>query len=168
MDCRGTFYPFVPPRLSAVLPLLPWIAASYRQHLAFHNAFVQIELQEACRSLSFRRNGFNDSATDGEVLVPTIASRVKETNQLTGASVQGTDVAPLPHVAPQASISQIGGNGRPSVFAADDVINLMRRIGIVFVQQAVLASVAGTLGDQLPQLVRNVTWQGACAGVPVP
>jgi hypothetical protein len=36
------------------------------------------------------------------------------------------------------------------------------------VQQAILASIAGALGDELPQLVRNVTRQGACAGVPAP
>jgi len=36
------------------------------------------------------------------------------------------------------------------MFAADDVVYLMRRIRIVFVKEAILASVAGAFYDESP------------------
>lgn len=147
---------------------LPRIPASHRKHLAFHDSFVQIEFQKPCCCLTLRGKGFDHSASDRKMHVPTFPPRIKQANKLACASVQGTDVAPLPHVASQASIREIVRNRRPSVFPADDVVDLMRRIGIFRVQQAVLASVAGTFGNQLPKLVRNVTCQDACAVVPWP
>lgn len=96
--------------LQAAEAALPRIPAGYRQHPSFYDAFIQIEFQQVRGCLSFRRQGFDHGATDGEMLVPVITPRVEETNQLTGASFQGTDIAPLPHVATQASIGQIVGD----------------------------------------------------------
>lgn len=102
------------------------------------------------------------------MLLRAITPLVKETNQLTSASVQRANVAALPNIASQSGIRQSVRNRCAAGLAADDVVDLMGRIGIVLVQQAILASIAGALGDELPQLVRNVTRQGACAGVPAP
>jgi hypothetical protein len=46
--------------------------------------------------------------------------------------VKRTDVAPLPSVASQASEGEVIQVGQTTVFAADDVIYVMRRIGVVF------------------------------------
>ena len=48
------------------------------------------------------------------------------------------------------------------MFAAYDVIYLMRRIRVVFVKQAILTPIAGAFRDQSPQGFTDVTSQAGC------
>jgi hypothetical protein len=45
------------------------------------------------------------------------------------------------------------------MFAADDVIDLMRGIRIVFVKEAILTAVGGTFCDESPQRLAYLTAQ---------
>lgn len=54
------------------------------------------------------------------------------------------------------------------MFPADDMVDLMRRIRIVFVKEAILTSVGGAFCDESPQGIAYVTGQVACVAVPAP
>lgn len=94
--------------------------------------------------MTFRDKRLDHDASDRKVILPTFTPRMKEANKFAGASVQGPDVA------------------------ANNVIDLMRRVRIVLMQEAVLASVACTFCDRPPQLLAYVTGQVACAVEPEP
>ena len=50
------------------------------------------------------------------------------------------------------------------MFLADDVVELVRNIGVAFVQQAILATPAGAAGHELFQRLGDVIWQGLKGG----
>jgi len=54
------------------------------------------------------------------------------------------------------------------MFAADDVIDLMRRVGIVFVKQAILAPMPCTLRNESPLRFAYLIRQAPCADAPAP
>lgn len=48
------------------------------------------------------------------------------------------------------------------MLTAHDVIDLVRRVRIAFVEQAILTAMAGPLGDESAHLSADVTSQGQC------
>jgi hypothetical protein len=81
------------------------------------------------------------------VVIPALSPRVEETLERSTAGIDRANVAPLPRIASNAGISEIGGVRRSAVLTTNDAVDLMRRIGIVFVKKAV---------TRLPQLASRV------------
>jgi len=102
------------------------------------------------------------------VVIPTLAPWVEEGHKRAGLSVNRTDVAPLPHITPKASIGKVAGIRLPAMLTADDVVNLMRRIRIAFVKEAVLTPKGSALCDESTQRFAYVTGQAGCADAPGP
>ena len=102
------------------------------------------------------------------MIVPTLAPRVEEKRERAGFRVNRTDIAPLPCIASMASIGKVVGIRLPAMFAANDVVYLMRRIRIVFVKEAILTAKGGAFCDESPQRLAYVTAQVGCADVPAP
>jgi hypothetical protein len=103
-----------------------------------------------------------------EVVIPVIASRVEKTHKLTRMRLNRADVAPLPRVAPQAGVRKVYGVRPATMFAANDVIDLMRRIRVTFMDEAILASLFRTLGNRAADGVADVTSQAECVAAPAP
>jgi len=76
-----------------------------------------------------------------EMILPTLAPRVEQIHESAGLRVKRTDITPFPRVASQASIGKIVGIGQSAMFAADDVVYLMRRIRIAFMKEAILTAI---------------------------
>jgi hypothetical protein len=68
---------------------------------------------------------------------------------LTGFRIDGSDVASLPGVAPEAGISEVLNLGASAVLPADDVVYLMGKVSVVLMQQAVFAAVSGAFCDEV-------------------
>ncbi len=102
------------------------------------------------------------------MIIPALAPRVEQTHELAGLSIERTNIAPFPCIASKASIGEVVGIRRTGMFAADNVIYLMRRIRIVFMKQAILTPKDGALCDESPQRLAYVTCQAACVVVPAP
>ena len=77
---------------------------------------------------------------------PAVAAGVKEPNGLSRMWIDRSHVAPLVSIADYASVRQVVGGGCAAVLAADDVVDLVREAGIIFTDEAVLASPTGTPG----------------------
>ena len=101
------------------------------------------------------------------MISPPLAPRVEEADEGATLNVDRTDIASLPRVASETGICKIIEIRSPAMFAANDVVDLMRRIRIFFMQEAVLASIGRAFGDESPQRLADVTSQADVA-VPAP
>lgn len=57
----------------------------------------------------------------------------------TARSVHGCDITAFVPIAEDAGVGKVAGAGGTAVFPADDVIDLKRKAGAIFVHQAVFA-----------------------------
>jgi hypothetical protein len=102
------------------------------------------------------------------VIFPTLPSRVEEVYEPTAFSIERTDIAPFPCIAAKTGIRQILSVRSSAMFAADDVIYLMRRVGIVFVKETILTAMTGALSNESSQRVAYVIAQAACVDALAP
>jgi hypothetical protein len=102
------------------------------------------------------------------VIIPTLAPRVEETHERAGLRVERTDITPLPCIASKAGIGKVIGIREPAMFAANDVVYLVRRIRIIFMKKAILTPVSSAFCHESPQRLAYVTCQAACVAVPAP
>jgi hypothetical protein len=86
---------------------------------------------------------------------------MKERNQSAGRFVKRPQIASLPGIATQTSVRQILHFGRPAVLSADDVVDLMREVCVVLMQQTILAAMGGALRYETAERLFDVTRQGA-------
>ncbi len=91
---------------------------------------------------------------------PAVRPRIEQTFQ-SPCPCQRRDVGTFPQVAPHATSRKVVGGRRSPVLSAYNVIDLVRRIRVVRVQQAILASVAGSLGHKRPRSYVNFRRQVA-------
>ena len=137
------------------------VASDCGQQLPLQYALFDVEPEESRRCLSFSREWLNHGSSKHEVIRPPLAPRVKETHECAALGIQRTNIAPFPSVAPKTSVGKVPRTRLPAMFAADNVVYLMRRIRIVFVKQAILTSVGGAFCDNSPQPIVYVTSQAA-------
>jgi hypothetical protein len=102
------------------------------------------------------------------VIVPTLTPRVEERRERAGFRVNRTDIAPLPCIASKASIGKVVRLRLAAMFAANDVVYLMRRVRITFMKKAILTPKCGAFCDESPQRLTYVAGQAACVAVPAP
>ena len=103
-----------------------------------------------------------------EVVPPKVLSRMEEAHKRTGLSVERTDIAPFPCVAPETGIGEVLGFRSPTMFATDDVVYLVWRVRIVFLKGAILTAIASPFCDESPQRLTYVTAQAGCVAAPAP
>lgn len=88
--------------------------------------------------------------------------RVEQRNDVASLLIERADVATLPDVAPKTGIGQVVRFGASTVLPADDVIHAMREVCVVLVQQAVFATMLGSLDNELTQSPADITAQVEC------
>lgn len=87
-----------------------------------------------------------------EVLDPQIASRVKQTNELSRFRIEARDVRSFMGITSIAAQTQIVGFRRSAVLHCDDVVDGEREKRVlVLMDKAILAAVARPLSDEPPQ-----------------
>ena len=79
---------------------------------------------------------------------------------LSSGRVECGNVAAFMTIAKNAGVGQILKRRYTAMLAADEVVNLMRKANVVFVNQALLASVAGAACDFLAELIADVIRHG--------
>lgn len=102
------------------------------------------------------------------MLRPLLPARVEQRNKVARFRIDRSNVTAFPGIATQAGISEVLERGRPSVLPANDVVYLVRRIGIIFVQKTVLTSVPSAFRNKTAKFIRNISCQAACVGGPAP
>ena len=103
----------------------------------------------------------NQIAVELEMIGPQIFARMKQPHSFAAGTVDGGHVASLTSIAEDAGVSQIVDIRKAAVLAADDVIDMRRECDIVFVYQAVLATMMRAAGDFVAKRLGNVIahWQ---------
>ena len=95
------------------------------------------------------------------MFVPFVPAGMEERDERVRGGVDGASIASFPKVASDASVGEVGRVRQASVLAAEDVIDLVGHVRVVFVDQAVLTPVVGALGHELPQACGDITRQAA-------
>jgi hypothetical protein len=76
---------------------------------------------------------------------------VEETDERATPGIDRANVAPLPRIASNAGVREVACIRRPAMLTANDVVDLMRRIRIVFVEKAILAAIRGAFRHESAQ-----------------
>ena len=102
------------------------------------------------------------------MLSPFLQAWVEQRNKLAGLRVDGSNVTALPGIAAQASKSEVLEYGHSFMLPGNDVVYLVGRVGIIFVQQAIFASISSALRNEAAKFFRNISCQAECFGGPAP
>jgi len=121
-------------RSTLALDWLAWVTPHGRQELPLNDALVDVELEQSYCGRPLRCDRFDKAHSQSEVILPTLPPRVKEAYKLAILSIDRTDIGSLPRIAANTSVSEVISVRSASMFAADDVIDLMGRIRILFME----------------------------------
>ncbi len=75
---------------------------------------------------------------------------------------------PLPGVAAEAGKGEIGFVGGSAVLTADYVVDLVGMEGLVFLQEAILATSGGSFGDEATEVIANGRGHRSAFALPGP
>lgn len=102
------------------------------------------------------------------MISPAVASRIKESDGESRRSIDRSDIAPLVAIAENAGVCQIVEIGRAAVLAANDVIDLVRKTCVFFVEEAIFASIIRAAGYFGAKLLADLTGHAKGSGEPSP
>ena len=98
---------------------------------------------------------------------PPVMAGMKQTHDFAATAIDGGDITAFSAVAKDTSISQVFDRGKAAMLAADDVIDMRPECDIVFMDQAVFATMVRAAGDLVAKLLGNVTAHWQESGAPV-
>lgn len=139
------------------------VPADGGQELALNNTLLDVKFEHSCRRPPFRCKRLDHGCPKHEVVIPMLAPRVEQGDKSAALGINRTDIA---CIASKASIGKVAGIRLSTMLTADDVVNLMRRIRIAFVKEAILTSKARAFCDESTQRLVYVTGQTACVDAP--
>jgi hypothetical protein len=136
--------------------LVAWIASTLDQDAALGNPAKQVQPKQArgCGSGGGERNDF--ASFELKMVPPSILSWMEQRADPIHFKTQAGNIGTLPSVAPDTSERKIIRRGAAAVFSTDDVIDLMWRKRVVFMEQAVLATPCRPAGDEQAQCGGNL------------
>ena len=82
---------------------------------------------------------------------------MKQAHNFAAAAVDGGDIASFTPVTQDTGVSQVFHRGKAAMLAAEDVIDMRPECNIVFVDQAVFATMMRATGDLAAKRLVNVT-----------
>ena len=100
------------------------------------------------------------------MISPTIGAWVKEPSKLTCLPYDRPDVTALMAITKGTGIRQVLYRGGSAVLHADDVIYLTSKVGVVLVDEAILAQILTALGNQFPKVVADIATHGQDVAAP--
>lgn len=92
---------------------------------------------------------------------------MKQTDSLSGRRIDRSDIAPFAAIAKYAGICQIVEIGRAAVLAADDMIDLVAKPHVVFVDETILATISSPTGYFGAALLIDFTAHAKGSGEPL-
>jgi len=136
------------------------------QELPLNDALFDVELEHPYRGRSLRSDRLDKGCSKDEVILPTVSPRMEEAYKRAPLCVDRTYIAPFPHITSKAGVGQVIAVRPASMFAADNVVDLMGRIRVPVMEKAILTTIGGALCDESSQGLAYVIAQNACAGEP--
>ncbi len=92
---------------------------------------------------------------------PPVLAGMKQPHDFAAMAVDGRDIASFTAIAKDTCVSQIFDRGKAAMLAADNMIDMRPECNIVFVDQAVFATVVRAAGDFVAKRLGNIIahWQ---------
>ena len=106
-------------------------------------------------------------AVELKMICPQIFAGMKKLYDFAAATVDGGDIASFTAITGHTRVSQIVDIREAPVFAADDVIDMRPECDIVFVNQAVFATMMRATGDLVAKRLGDVIAHWQESGAPV-
>jgi len=97
---------------------------------------------------------------------PQIFAGMKQPHDFAAAAVDGSEIASFTPVTQDTGVSQVFHRGKAAMLAAEDVIDMRPECNIVFVDQAVFATMVRAAGDLVAKRLGNVTTHRQESGAP--
>lgn len=109
------------------------------------DSFRGIESQQADCNRADVRDRLNPRTVNPEMFLPSVAPRMEEPQCLSSVGPERGNIAPFIPIANNAGISQVFLHRRPAVLATEDVVDLVRKAGIILMDEAIFTAMAGPL-----------------------
>src|SRR5205823_2509903 len=84
------------PRKTSTKRYLSWVESGCGKDLALSDALAEVKPENPRRRCAFIGQGLDDGASKHEVILPTLNSRVEETDKPAGDGINGANIAALP------------------------------------------------------------------------
>lgn len=99
---------------------------------------------------------------------PAVTAGIKEPNSFSRARVDRSNVTPLVPIADHTGIRQVVRGGGTAVLATDDVVDLVREAGLLFMDEAVFATVVRAPRYVGSEFLADITGHERGFGGPAP
>ena len=136
--------------------------------MSLNDALLDVEFEQPHRCLCFSRDWLDHCSSKDEVILPTLAPWVEQAHVSAARRGDRAYVGPFPGVTTNTSVGKVIRIGAASMFAADNVIYLMRRIRVSFVEETIFTAISCAFRDESSQRVAYVIAHAGCAGAPAP
>jgi hypothetical protein len=133
-----------------------WIPSQIYQFLPFQKAVAIVETQDSDCGLTNFRKRFDDNSIELKMISPTIGAWVKEPDKLACLPYDRPNITALLAITKGTGIRQVSCCSRTAMLHTDDVIYLTSKVGIVFVNEAILTQILSALGNQFPKVVADI------------
>jgi len=94
---------------------------------------------------------------EAKVVAPMFFSRIEKLHCLAGLRVYCGDVRSFKSIAEQAGVRQVFESGSAPVLTAYDMVDLVRKAGVVLMDPAIFATKVSSPGYLIPKFRGNVT-----------
>ena len=144
------------------------VSSNRDQKPALSHALIEIQTQQFSRHLGLVCERNNNGAIQPKMIRPTIAPRIEKSFHASRPRRNGTNIRALPKVAAKATVRKVIPRCLSTMFPAQDVIDLMRRVGVLFMKQAVFTTKPRPIAYQRPQCIANLHRKAATGAAPRP
>lgn len=132
------------------------IPSLLNQQLTDWQSAAVVELQNIDCCLSDFSKRSDDWPLKSKMLAPFVGSRIVESNKIAFWVNNAANVCAFMNIAEWARIGEIIEIAGSAVFEANDMVNLIRRIHIIFMNQAVLTNKSRSDSDTFPEFIRHI------------
>src|SRR5205085_4451139 len=144
------------------LLMLSRIASTLAEYFTYFQTLGQVEFQQ-CGSRPANGGERNDFATfDSKVFTPDLRARIKQRHEAPRCRINRSNVRAFETIAIKARQREIIRRCLAAMFFSNNVIGFVRKEGMRFGKQAVLATFTRTLAYQPPQCRWDTLATHAC------
>gem|GEM_PF-5526534 len=138
-----------------ILLSIRWIPSGFGEHLSHFDAIRQVQLEHEFSYSTECCDGLDSSAFDEEMFIPRLPSRIEKGIELVSFSINRRDVGSFKAITIEARQREVIGSALAPMFRGNDVIRLVRKEGLFFRKQTILATSSGPFSHFSPQRRRD-------------
>ncbi len=135
----------------------PELTAEPRTQQTLHYSLRGVQTKQAYSNATYSADRLNERSIETEVVNPPISKGMKKPDSFTGVWLNRRDVAALMAITQHTRERQVVGCGCTAVLPADNVIDLVSKTRILFVDEAIFTAALGAPGYFGSELFADIT-----------